>query len=257
MFRSIFGRKPAADGNTFGRNLAVDDAGPSFNESMQQGAQNTQSKKPVKSSDRPMTIAERYYQARLSQQEHTAQRITRLITEHIEPLMEIQASSAEAVTHYIFLASDTDARASKELGFEPGQTALQGFVRSHTHVNFPKIYMKSTRDSPSMQVVKIVRLVGDEFSKKWWDDSVIEELEKAIKARMLARGERLSAFNSSFCSNSLCRGRYVPVHKYRTPDLTAIPVYTAICVHRLEGVYFSTEGFVITVEITEEAIGRS
>lgn len=196
----------------------MDDPVPSYEDSVQQGDNKTSAKQPVKPSDRPMTLNERFRLARSNEQQVTTQRIARFITECIEPLLEIQASSGVSKTLYIFLPSDMDARYF-EGKFAPGQTIVEGFGGCPVAVSpIPTLITR--------ELVKIVRLTGDEYSSSFWKDPLIKDLETNLKARLLANGERLDSADACWCGKSVLSGENIS------------PGLTGICVHRTPSTTF-------------------
>lgn len=123
--------------------------------------------------------------SRLELNKRNTEVIAKFIEEYVEPLLKVQAISGLSKIVYRFIPSGTKQKELKNIMPE-NKNIVEGFGRSKE----AGAYI-STLDTKGY--VKLIRLIGQEYSLEFWKQpGLINELERTIKSRLQANGEKLA-----------------------------------------------------------------
>jgi len=157
-----------------------DDAIPTYEESVQQGATQLASTdcKSKPSTDLPQSLVERLSSVRL-------QRINAIIDAHINPLLEQQADSGLYKSVFILVPSNSTTLQAQDTSDDilERSAGSVGSSRNEEIIGF--------REG---EYVKLVRLHGTEYDAEFWrQPSVISELNDALQTKLRKAGHRIAS----------------------------------------------------------------
>jgi len=144
----------------------------------------------------PLTLSQKLQRTRAQQQDRENQQkaelekrntdiITKFIVEHIEPLLETQVISGFSKMMYRFIPSNIGQTELTTI-MPNKENIVEGFGGDDTTDSY-------VRKLKTKEYVKVIRLTRQEYSLEFWQQpTVIKELEKTLKLRLQANGEKLA-----------------------------------------------------------------